>query len=73
MPHAGEKKMPIITIETWPMPPERKTDVIQKITKIFTDLGIPAPAITILIHETPMENWATSGEQHSITYKDMKR
>jgi 4-oxalocrotonate tautomerase family enzyme len=65
--------MPIITIETWPMSPEHKTEAIQKITKVFTDQGIPAQAITVLVHETPQENWATAGEQHSITYKHMKR
>ena len=65
--------MPIITIETWPMPPDKKPEVIQKITKVFTDTGIPAQAVTVLIHETPLENWATAGEQHSITYKDLKR
>ena len=65
--------MPIITIETWSMPQERKPEVIQKITKVFTEQGIPTQAVTILIHETPLENWATAGEQHSITYKHMKR
>jgi len=65
--------MPIITIETWPMKQEQKPDVIQKITKVFTEMGIPAQAVTILIHETSLDNWGTAGEQHSKTYKDMKR
>jgi 4-oxalocrotonate tautomerase family enzyme len=55
------------------MPKERKPELIKKITKVFTEYGIPAQAITILIHETQLDNWATAGEQHSITYKDMKR
>ena len=65
--------MPIITIETWPMPQDRKPELMKKITKVFTEIGIPAQAVTILIHETQLDNWATAGEQHSITYKDMKR
>lgn len=65
--------MPIITIETWPLPPERKPELMKKITKVFTEIGIPAQAVTILIHETSLENWGTAGEQHSITYKGMKR
>jgi len=65
--------MPIVTIETWPIPKERKPELIKKITKVFTEFGIPAQAVTILIHETQLDNWATAGEQHSITYKDMKR
>lgn len=65
--------MPIITIETWPMPQDRKLELMKKITKVFKEMGIPAQAVTILIHETSLENWGTAGEQHSITYKEMKR
>lgn len=64
--------MPIVTIETWPLPPERKPELMKKITKVFTEAGIPSQAVTILIHETQLENWGTAGEQHSITYKDRK-
>jgi 4-oxalocrotonate tautomerase len=65
--------MPIVTIETWPIPQERKPELMKKITKVFTEVGIPAQAVTILIHETQLDNWGTAGEQHSITFKDMKR
>jgi 4-oxalocrotonate tautomerase family enzyme len=65
--------MPIVTIETWPLPPERKPELMKKITKVFTDSGIPPQAVTILIRETPLENWGSAGEQHSLLYKDMKR
>jgi len=65
--------MPIVTIETWPIPQERKPELMKKITKVFTENGIPAQAVTILIHETQLDNWGTAGEQHSITFKDMKR
>ena len=65
--------MPTVIIETWPITPERKQEMMKRITKVFTDFGIPAQAVTIIMHETPLENWASAGEQHSITYKDMKR
>ena len=65
--------MPIVTIETWPMPQERKAELMNKITKVFTEWGIPAQAVTILIHETQLDNWGTAGEQHSKTFKEMKR
>jgi len=65
--------MPIVTIETWPMPQERKPELMKKIPQVFTEYGIPAQAVTILIHETQMDNWGTAGEQHSILYKEMKR
>lgn len=65
--------MPIITVETWPMEKERKSEVISKITKVFTDMNIPAQAVTVLIHETQMDNWGSAGEQHSVKFKDLKR
>jgi 4-oxalocrotonate tautomerase family enzyme len=65
--------MPTVIVETWPMPQERKSEMMKKITKVFTDFGIPAQAVTIIIHEAPLDNWCTAGEQHSITYKELKR
>lgn len=65
--------MPIVKIETWPMPEERKAELIKKITAVFTEFGIPAQAVTILIHEEKLENWGSGGGQHSIKFKDLKR
>ncbi len=65
--------MPIVTIETWPMEKEKKPEVIRKITEVFTGMGIPAQAVTVVIHETPMDNWGSAGEQHSVKFKDLKR
>jgi 4-oxalocrotonate tautomerase family enzyme len=64
--------MPIVTVETWPLKNEAKPAIIKKITTVFTEMGIPAQSVTVIIHETPLENWGTEGEQHSITYKDLK-
>lgn len=65
--------MPIISIETWPLKKEQKPILMKEITEVFVKQGIPAQAITILIHETELENWASAGEQHSIKFKDLKR
>ncbi len=65
--------MPIINIETWPLEKERKPVIIKKITEVFTEMGIPAQAVTVVIHETEMENWGSDGEQHSVKFKDLKR
>ena len=65
--------MPIITVETWPMEKERKPEIMKKITEIFTGFGIPAQAVTVVIHETPMDNWGSAGEQHSVKFKDLKK
>lgn len=48
--------MPIITIETWPLKAEQKPEMMKKITEVFTGFGIPAQAVTVLIHETQMDN-----------------
>jgi phenylpyruvate tautomerase PptA (4-oxalocrotonate tautomerase family) len=60
--------MPIVSIETWPLPPARKPEIMQKITRVFTEWGIPPEAVTIVIHETQLDNWGTAGEQHSQKY-----
>ena len=65
--------MPIVTIETWPMEKEKKPEVIKKITDVFVGMGIPAQAVTVIIHETGLENWGSAGEQHSVKFKDLKR
>ena len=64
--------MPVVTIESWPMEKERKPKVMKMITDVFTSFGIPAEAVTVIIHENEMDNWASAGEQHSVKFKDMK-
>jgi len=65
--------MPMITIETWPLRKEQKPILMKKITDVFTEMGMPAQAVTIVIHETELENWGSAGEQHSVKFKDLKR
>ena len=61
--------MPIVNIETWPLEKERKPVIIKKITEVFTEMGIPAQAVTVVIHETELDNWGSAGEQHSVKFK----
>ncbi|MBN2111912.1 tautomerase family protein [Candidatus Woesearchaeota archaeon] len=65
--------MPIVTVETWPMKKEDKPELIKKITEVFTAMHIPSQAVTVIIKETPLENWGSAGEQHSVKFKDLKR
>ncbi len=65
--------MPIINIETWPLKKEDKPILIKKITEVFTEMGIPAQAVSVIIHETDLDNWGSAGEQHSVKFKDLKR
>ena len=65
--------MPIVNIESWPLEKERKPILIKKITEVFTEMGIPAQEVTVIIHETELENWGSEGEQHSVKFKDLKK
>ena len=65
--------MPIVNIDTWPLDDERKPVIIKKITEVFTEMGIPAQAVTVVIHETELDCWGSAGEQHSVKFKDLKR
>jgi len=63
--------MPIVNIDTWPLKPEQKSIIIKEITDVFVKMQIPAQAVTVLIHETALENWGSAGEQHSVKFKDL--
>jgi 4-oxalocrotonate tautomerase len=65
--------MPIITVETWPMDKDKKPEIISKLTKVFTDMNIPAQAVTVIIHETELDNWGSAGEQHSVKFKNLRK
>ena len=65
--------MPIVNIDTWPLGDEMKPVIIKKITEVFTEMGIPAQAVTVVIHETELDNWGSAGEQHSVKFKDLKK
>jgi 4-oxalocrotonate tautomerase family enzyme len=65
--------IPIVNIESWPLKKEDKPVLIKKITECFITMGIPAQAVTVIIHETELENWGSTGEQHSVKFKDLRR
>jgi 4-oxalocrotonate tautomerase family enzyme len=65
--------MPIVQIESWPIEKEKKPVLIKKITDVFTEMGIPAQAVTVLIHETALDNWGSGGEQHSVKFKEVRK
>jgi phenylpyruvate tautomerase PptA (4-oxalocrotonate tautomerase family) len=55
------------------MEKKQKPILMKKITDVFVEMGMPAQAVTVVIHETELENWSSAGEQHSIKFKDLKR
>jgi 4-oxalocrotonate tautomerase len=44
---------------------EAKKKLVEGITDVIAELGIPREAITIIIHEEPKSNWASGGQLHS--------
>jgi len=47
------------------MSQENKKKVVEGITRVFEDLGVPKDAVEIVIYEAPKSNWATGGQLHS--------
>ncbi len=62
--------MPIIHVNVWEgFGEERVKIVIQEITKVFVDLGIPEPAVEIIVHEIPKSHWGIGGEPASEKFQ----
>ena len=58
--------MPVVHVYWWSgRSTETKEKVIQGITKAFVETGVPAKAVSIIIHDIPKENWGIGGEQAS--------
>ena len=65
-----EKKMPIIHVNVWDgFGKEKIKTVIQEITKIFVDLGVPEHAVEVVVHEIPKSNWGIGGVPASEKFK----
>ena len=58
--------MPIVQISVWKgVTVENKKKVVEGVTEVFKDLGVPKEAVEIVIYEAPKSNWATGGQLHS--------
>jgi 4-oxalocrotonate tautomerase len=61
--------MPIVQVSVWEgLAPDNKKKIVEEITKVFEDIGVPKEEIRIVIYEAPKSNWATGGELHSERY-----
>jgi len=64
--------MPIVHVNVWKGFGKEKTKtVIQNITKVFVDLGIPAQAVEVIVHEIPKSHWGIGGVPASEKFKDI--
>jgi len=65
--------MPVVHVYVWSgFSDEAKKKTIADITKVFVEMGIPAEAVEVIIHEVPKENWGVGGEQASKKLKHFK-
>jgi 4-oxalocrotonate tautomerase len=64
--------MPVVHVNAWEgFGAEKANTVIKGITTVFTDMGIPAQAVEVIIHEIPKSHWGIQGEPASEKFKDI--
>jgi 4-oxalocrotonate tautomerase len=64
--------MPIVHVNVWKGFGEEKAKlVIQNITQVFADLGIPAMAVEVIVHEIPQSHWGIGGVPASERFGDI--
>ncbi|MGB9853828.1 MAG: tautomerase family protein [Candidatus Bathyarchaeales archaeon] len=65
--------MPIVHVNVWENFGEEKARIlIQRITKVFEDLGIPKHAVEVIVHEIPKTHWGIGGEPASEKFKNQQ-
>ncbi len=63
--------MPVVQISVWSgISLENKKKIVEGITRVLEETGIPREAITVIIQEQPKENWASGGKLHSERFAD---
>jgi 4-oxalocrotonate tautomerase len=67
----GGGNMPIVHANVWEgFGQKNAKTVIQGITKVFVDMGIPAHAVEVVLHEIPKSHWGVAGQPASESLKD---
>jgi 4-oxalocrotonate tautomerase len=65
--------MPLVHVNVWEgFGAEKAKTLIQNITKVFEDLGIPKQAVEIIVHEIPKSHWGIGGEPASEKFPNRK-
>jgi len=64
--------MPILKVQTWAgITKEQKRDFVKVLTRESVRiLDCPPEAVTVIIEETPKENWGAAGELCSERFPD---
>ena len=54
--------MPSVDVKMWTgLSEEAAEKIITGITKVFVELGIPAQAVEVIVHEIPKSHWGIGG------------
>ena len=55
--------MPVVIVEMWEgRTIEQKKKLVEGITSVMVNLGIPPEAVDIIIKDNPKHNWAKGGK-----------
>jgi 4-oxalocrotonate tautomerase len=65
--------MPVVHVNVWKgFPEERIRDVIAGITDVFVNMGLPARAVEVIIHEIPKSHWGIEGKPATESRPDAR-
>jgi len=63
--------MPFIQVNVWEgFGQKNAKTIIQGITKVFVDFGIPENAVQVVVHEIPKSHWGIGGAPASERFKE---
>ena len=55
--------MPVVIVEMWEgRTIAQKKQLVEGITSVITDTGVPPEAVHIIIKDNPKHNWAAAGK-----------
>jgi 4-oxalocrotonate tautomerase len=64
--------VPVVKVNVWSgISLENKKKIVEGITKVLEDIGVPKEATTVIISEEPKENWASGGKLHSERFANL--
>jgi 4-oxalocrotonate tautomerase len=59
-------KLPVVQVTVWAgISEENKKKMVEGITKVIEEIGVPREAVTVIIYEVPKTDWASGGQLHS--------
>jgi 4-oxalocrotonate tautomerase len=60
--------MPVVHVYMWAgRSQEVKEKIVKGITDVFVNLGVPAEAVTVILHDVEKSNWGSAGKLASKT------